>query len=72
MFVGEFASRTNNACKANVVNPSATLDFKFVCWGAAEQRNKKKNHLSGSLNGGRWEARTPDIFLVREALYQLS
>ena len=24
------------------------------------------------FNGGRREARTPDIFLVREALYQLS
>ena len=42
LVVGEFASRTNNACKANVINPSATLDFKFVCWGVAEQRNKKK------------------------------
>ena len=31
LVVGEFASRTNNACKANVANPSVTLDFKFVC-----------------------------------------
>ena len=42
LVVGEFASRTNNACKANVVNPSATLDFKFVCRGVTEQRNKKE------------------------------
>ena len=42
-----------------------------------EKSSNRKRYLKRAItalfkNGGRREARTPDIFLVREALYQLS